>query len=268
MAVVISSSLVLSDAVVINPNNGRLCWRNYVTFGSVSATSETTDSPVTNLTNPSTAFAWEATSTSEQTITITGVGGGGLDYVAFARHNLEGGAEVRLRMGSSGNIATVEDWTAVTQDQQAILFLFTERYPSLIYLDIRNNTEAPKIAVLYAGLSTRLERRIYVGHTPVTYGREVVTVGGHSESGQYLGETVRRETRSTQVQLQNLTPDWYRQVLDPFIAQRPRQPAFFAWRPGTYPAEVGYVWLRGSPQPVNQRPNGMMEITIDFEAIV
>jgi len=98
MAVVISSSLVLSDAVVINPNNGRLCWRNDVTFGSVSATSETTDSPVTNLTNPSTAFAWEATSTSEQTITITGVGSGG----RLARNEPRGGRAAPNPRGDRG----------------------------------------------------------------------------------------------------------------------------------------------------------------------
>jgi len=64
-----------------------------------------------------------------------------------------------------------------------------------------------------------------------------------------------------------LTPQWYRDELDPFFAQRPRRPAFWAWRPSSYPAEVGYVWLSGSPQPSNQRSNGMMSVDFTFEGI-
>ena len=114
----------------------------------------------------------------------------------------------------------------------------------------------------------RLERKIYVGHTPITYGRDRTSINGVSENGQYLGEIVVRETNSTSVNLKNLTPLWYRQSLDPFFAAKPRAPAFWAWRQTTYPDEVGYAWIEGNPRPVNQRSNGMMEINWNFRGIV
>lgn len=262
--IIIGDSIVLTQQDLLNPNQARLCWRTVVGAGDVSATSQTSTSPVTNLANPSTAFAWQATSTAQQDIDV--VVDTAIDYIGIARHNLDGGAEIRIRFLVGAEYSTVFDW-ATPPDNQVILYFINEAEPDEIQINIRNNSEPPIIGVLYAGVSTMLERRIYVGHTPINLARDVTTVGSYSENGQYLGELIRREARSTQVALQNLTPEWYREELDPFIAQRPRRPAFFAWRPGDYAGEVGYVWLSGSPRMSNQRSNGMVQITMDFEGI-
>ena len=257
-------AMVLGTPEQIEPNQPRLGWRNFAGATDFSATSETEFSPASNLGNPSTAFGWEATSTDEQQIDIAI--DRPVDYIGLARHNLRGGAEMRIEFGFGGEFNVIINWFVVPS-RQALMFLFAEAEPDTIRIRIRNNIEAPRIAVIYVGRVTLLQRRIYVGHTPVTMGRTVETVGGYSESGQYLGEVQRREGRQTQVSMENLTPDWYRSTLDPFIAQRPRRPAFFSWRPGSYPTEVGYVWLTGNPQPSNQRANGMMQIDMSFEAI-
>ena len=132
---------------------------------------------------------------------------------------------------------------------------------------ISGATTAPTIAVLYAGLSTTLERGIYVGHTPISYGRDRSTINGVSENGQYLGEVVIRENFSTSVSLNNLTASWYRNTLDPYFALKPRRPCFWVWYPDSYPSEVGYCWVEGNPRPVNQRNNGMMQISWNFRGI-
>ena len=258
-------AMVLSQVVdQLRPNAGRLCWRSIVSETVVTATSEEDDNPVTNLANPSTAFVWVATSTDQQDIDVEI--GTVIDYIGIARHNLQQAAEIRIQFLVGATYFTVFDWANVPA-RQVLLYSINEAEPDGIRISIRNNPTPPSIAVLYAGVSTILQRNLYVGHTPITLGRNVSTVGGYSENGQYLGEVVRREGRSTSVQLSNLTPTWYRGELDPFIAQRPRKPAFFAWRPSSYPAEVGYVWLSGSPRPSNQRANGMMEISMEFEGI-
>jgi len=257
-------AMVLGTPEQIEANQPRLGWRNFADATDFSATSETEFSPASNLGNPSTAFGWEATSTDEQHIDINT--DRPVDYIGLARHNLRGAAEMRIEFSVGSGFSVVFDWFTVPS-RQVLMFLFAEAEPDTIRIRIRNNSEAPRIAVIYVGRVTLLQRRIYVGHTPVTMGRTVETVGGYSESGQYLGEVQRREGRQTSVSLQNLTPSWYRKTLDPFIAQRPRRPAFFAWRPESYGTEVGYVWLTGNPQPSNQRANGMMQIDMDFEAI-
>lgn len=264
MSIVISDSLVLSQQAQLNPNNGRLCWRNIITPGNLSATSEQALQPASNMTNPSTSFAWQAEDTDQQDIDI--VITSQIDYIGIARHNLRTVAEIRIQFLVGANYVTIFDWAQVP-DRQAILYLINEASPEEVRISIRNNPEPPRIAVLYAGLSTLMQRRIYVGHTPVTYGRRLTVVGGMSESGQYLGEVTRRESRFTNVNLQNLTPDWYREELDPFFAQRPRRPAFWAWRPDRYSAEVGYCWLAGDPTMSNQLANGFVQASFDLEAI-
>jgi len=264
MATVISNSLVISQKDLRSPNNPRLCWKNIITPTSVTATSQQPLQPVQNLANSSTSFAWQATSTSQQDIVIST--GQNVDYVGIARHNLDQTAEYRLNIVVDGATFTLVPWSNVPP-RQALLLLFNEAAPDQIVLSIRNNPEPPRIAVLYTGLSTVLQRRIYVGHTPITYGRNLSVVGGMSESGQYLGELIRRESRSTSVKMENLTPDWYRSELDPFFAQRPRKPCFWAWRPDSYSAEVAYAWISGDPDVSNQRANGMMETSFDLEAV-
>lgn len=261
---VISDSLVVTDQEILNPKYGRLCWQNILRTADVTFTSETTEHPASNVVNPSTSFYWQADSTDQQDITIQV--GADIDYIGIARHNFGPDAEIRIAFVVNGYEFSVYNWDT-PPSRQIQLYLFNPWYADEVLVQIRGNDVPPLLGVVYAGLSTKLQRKIYVGHTPITYGRDVVTVGGYSENGQYLGELIRREGRSTNLSLQNLTPDWYREELDPFIAQRPRFPAFFAWRPGQYQAEVGYVWLTGSPRPVNQRSNGMMSIDLQLEGI-
>lgn len=260
----ISSGFVLSFQDILNPNQPRLCWQSFVDPDNVTATSETDENPVTNLTNPATSFVWQASSTAQQDIDF-GVEGE-VDYIGIARHNFGGATEVRLQFKIGTDYVTVRDWFQPPL-QQTILILFNIASPDEVRISIRGNVSPPILGVVYIGRATVIQRRIYVGHTPITYGRNVQTVGAVSESGQYLGELVRRESRSTSIALQNLTPQWYRDELDPFVSQRPRRPAFFAWRPQSYPNEVGYMWLSGNARPSNQRPNGMMQITLNMDGI-
>jgi len=260
MATIISTGFVLGEAE--QGDKGVLCFNNIITPENITATSSTAENPITNVTNPATAFLWEAGSTATQTITVT-TDGSEVDYIGIARHNLN---QIGLAVSIKYNGVTVVPAQAIS-DTQAILFLRGIATPSTIQIVITGATEAVKIGVIYIGKKLELQRGLYVGHTPVTYGRDRVAVNGISENGQYLGEIVVRETVSTQVSLQNLTPEWYRSMLDPYIGMKPRKPCFFAWKPAKYPAEVGYVWIEGNPKPVNQRSNGMMQIDWNFKGV-
>lgn len=258
----LTTNLVLSLAQ-ISENSGRLCYHNIVDTNSITATSEATGKPATNMANPSTAFGWEALDTSDQTITIINQSSEPIDYIGIARHNLsQSGVELRIRFDG----ATVRNYVPIS-DVQAQLFLFEEATPGTIQIDIRGASEPVKMSVIYVGMSLQLQRNIYVGHTPINYGRDRAVINGVSQSGEYLGQVVTNETLSTSVSLQNLTPDWYRESLDPFFASLPRPPCFWAWRPVSYPTEVGYCWVEGNPRPTNQRSNGMMQISWNFRGI-
>jgi hypothetical protein len=126
----------------------------------------------------------------------------------------------------------------------------------------------PYLAVLYAGELLLLQRRIYVGHTPIKFGRRLNLANHRSIDGNFLGRIVLSEKTETSIALKNLTSTWYRNYMEPFLLAAQEIPFFFAWRPGTYPTEVGYVWLTGDPVPVNQLSNGMMQVSFDVEGVV
>lgn len=187
--------------------------------------------------------------------------GQSVDYIGIARHNLN---QISLTVTVRYNGITVVNAVPIS-DVQALLFLQNEAVPDNVEIIIKGATIAPQIGVIYIGKSLRLERNIYVGHTPITYGRNRKTINGVSENGQYLGGIDVRSNNVTSVNLQNLTPTWYRSFLDPFFKLSPRIPCFWAWRPETYPDEVGYAWVEGEPNMSNQRANGMVQVSWNFK---
>ena len=268
MSTVISSDMVAQDQI-IPLNSGFLGYINYVNSSNVTTTNSDPNFPITNVANPSTNFRWIANNNAGRVITIQN-NGAAVNYIGIARHNL---AQPSVQVKIALNGVTVIDFSPVF-DEQSLLFMFQEAMPDTIeiYIQDPSNINAPvgnalEIGVIYAGLGIRLERNIYVGHTPITMGRDRTAINGVSQSGEYLGEVVTNQSLSTNVTLSNLTPDWYRSTLDPFFKRNPRPPAFWAWRPSKYPAEVGFCWINGNPRPANSRGNGMMDISWDFVGI-
>jgi len=260
MTIAISRGFYLGQGV--RSDAPLLAYKTIVSSSNIAATSEDPLYPVTNVTNPATSFFWQASSSADQAITIT-TAGQTINYIGIARHNLaQSGLQVEIKFDGT----TVVPADGVGNDQ-VLFFLISEASPQTVTINITGASDPALIAVIYMGEAIEFERNIYVGHTPITYARERDAIDSVSENGQYIGQIVRNEFKVSQINLMNLTPTWYRQTLDPFLAQSPRPPAFFVWRPDTYSTEVGYVWITGNPKPVNQRANGMMQISMNIKGV-
>lgn len=270
MTVVFSPNLVLPNAGRNGPNgnNPLIGYKNIVTLGGVTASSELSDFPATNVVNPATDLMWRASSADDVTFDVENSTNAMVNYVGIAGHNF-GSAEIAVTIaGDDGS--GFEDLTlpVIPGHNGPMLFRLPDTYGmETIRVSLVEGNAAPAMAVVYVGQLLVLQRRMYVGHTPINYGRSVDVINGISESGNYLGSIIVGEVRETQVELQNLTPDWYRAHLDPFIAVGKTTPCFFAWRPQQYPDEVGYCWITNNPKPVNQRSNGMMAIAFDLRGV-
>lgn len=266
--IVISSSVVLAQAgEAINANNPRIGYHNVVTATNISADEEADDEPVRNLGNPATYLAWRGETTSEQAVTITLSEAQSVNYFAIAKHNLGStGATIAFEYSDDG-----EDWTTVETIEPSSDYALIVEFDSvsaLFYrLSLTPGTAAPSIAVLYVGQILALQRRIYVGHTPITYGRKTSVSNGRSENGQFLGRVLRREFLQTGVDLKNITPSWYRTYMEPFAEAARTKPFFFAWRPLSYPAEVGFSWLSNDMNVVNQLSNGYMQLSFNMQGV-
>ena len=264
----ISSSIVLAQAgETINANNPRIGYRSIVTASNVSADEEADDEPVTNLANPATYLYWRGTSTSAQAVTVSLEAAADVDYFAIAKHNLGStGATVAFQSSADG-----ETWTTIEtiepSSDYALIVEFDSVTAQFYRLSITPGTEPPAIAVLYIGEILVLQRRLFVNHTPLVYGRKTTVSSGMSESGQFLGRVVRRQLYSSSVTMGNLTSAWYRSHLDPFFEAARTKPYFWAWRPAQYPHEVGFAWMNGDPSMTNQRANGMIQIEFSMSGV-
>jgi hypothetical protein len=191
-----------------------------------------------------------------------------VNYVGIASHNLGStGASYVLQYSTDGLIWTDAIDQRMAADDAAILHEFDDVTARWYRLSLTPGSAVPSIAVLYIGRVLRLERRIYVGHTPIVYGRRYTVSSNYSENGQFLGRVLRRTTLSSSVSMENITPSFYRTDVDPFFQAASVTPFFFAWRPSDYPREVGFAWLTGDPEVTNQRPNGMMQIGFSMQGI-
>lgn len=269
MTVFVSSNVVL-EVDGANGNNGVIGYDQRATLLNISSTTEDADFPVTNLVNHSTISIWKSTETaSDEYITWTLNTTEDIDYVAVANHNFGSGAitiSVETQVTDGGPWGEVSSEVLLTQDGP-VIFRFDPQAVYGVRLRMQPTGTAPQAAVMYVGKLLVLQRRTYVGHTPIPYGRNTDISNGRSENGHFLGRVVLREKLNTSVSLQNLFPSWYRTHMEPFIIAAREVPFFYNWRPQDYPLETGFCWLTADAQPSNQRPNGMMQIDLQMSGV-
>lgn len=257
MPLVISSSVVLS-ALGTDLDLPLVGWHNVVTTSNIAATSAATGSPASNLANPATHLKWIAGNTdTPQYITITLDGLTEIGYLAIAGHNFgTSGATISVEVEVDGSPAYEEIASeAIYSDDTPLIFWITPSvYPDAIRIKIQPVDSSPGIepeaAVVYAGVPLRLQRKLYAEHTPISMARKVEVSNSRSESGEFLGRVILGETRQSTAKFRLFTPEWWRANMPDFLDAAKEAPFFFAWRPSSYPLEVGYVWLENDPMPV------------------
>lgn len=269
---VISRDAVLSidPTGEVDANSPLIAYHSLVTVSNVTSDTASADYPITNVANPLTFLEWRASSNATQYVYVSLNFNSPVDYVAIARHNLSSAGITVSVEGSNDNGAT---WpltlvsSTVLSDDDPTILRFTSQVLTNVRLKLVGGSTPARIAVLYAGKLLVLQRRIYVGHSPMKYNRVTRSITGMSESGNFLGRVVVDEKRTSEVSLENLPPSWYRSYLDPFFVDAQERPFFFAWRPQKYPAEVGFCWMVGNPNVSNSRNNGWMSASFSMEGI-
>lgn len=279
MSVVISSSFVVSPSVsgggTINADNPLIGWHSIVADATISTTTEEAEFPADFMANPATHLRWVgqlASPAVDEYVTVTNPDLVDLDYIAIARHNFFT-AQIPVSVEYLDVNSSPEAWVELIAEvllpnDGPALFRFPKLPYAAIRLRLQPGTAAPTIAAVYCGALLVLQRRVYVGHTPIPYGRELMIANHRSVAGNFLGRIVLGKKTKTAANLQNLTADWYRANMEPFLQNAQERPFFFAWRPSSYPYEVGYCWLVNDPMPKNQLANGMMQVDLQMEGVV
>lgn len=272
MPVILGGGLVLQPApAAFSANNPIVGYHNVITVAGVVAETEAAGAPALNLANPSTYLFWRGANATAQRITfsIPAEYVGLIDYVGVAAHNL-GTVAASIAIEARANV--LDAWTQqvapqMLSDDSPYLGRFTPASFAEVSILLGAGAAAPQIAAVYVGKLLVLERRIYVGHQPMTFNRETSFTTGESEEGQFLGRLQSKQMQRTALDLQNITPAFYRSSVEPWFQHAATKPFFWAWRPSSYPHEVGYAWSLGDPTVSNQRSNGMMQAALNLRGI-
>lgn len=261
--------MVILPSGVSLPDNPRIGYDSLVTAGSLSSDEENSDFPISNLENDASYPPWKGETTGAQTITLSLSGAQAVDYIGLARHNFgTAGITYTLQHSNSSGGPWTNIVNASPTDDRPILHQFTETTDQFFRLSLSGGSAVPELAVWFIGQILVVERRIYVGHSPVTLSPQRRVSTGRSENGQFLGRIRRATTYRSRISLQNLDADWYRNNLDPFVQIVDNQAFFWAWRPDSFSDEVAYCWADEEPQPANQRSNGMMQWDLAVQGLV
>lgn len=275
---VFPSGFVLSEETAGRPlTYPRIGYQTY-TFDLdatyVTASSEEDDGPSDAPLRPDTGEAWQPSSLPATWLLDLGTSRD-VDYIGVAGHSIGSEACSILVETSTGSVAgspPEQVWDQFSEDvtpadDAPILFLDDSRVARYIRVTLTGSGDSPRIAVIYVGEVLSMERPIYGGHTPLTLSRDTVLSQSLSRAGQFLGQGFRRNGVSGSASFQNLTATWYRANFDPFVKSARRFPFFWAWRPATFPLEVGYVWAPDDIRPSNMGKRDLMAVAFSMQGI-
>jgi hypothetical protein len=250
-----------------------LFWDNVVSETNVHAESDP-DFPASNVANPSTALKWKhdivgSPASALEYFTIDVSQAAPINYVAIAGHNFaSAGVAVGLELASFnspiGGAESIFEPQIPTEDGP-LIFVFTEReVEDVRILFAPGAGDAAEMAVVYAGSYTEMEEGIQADHSPLPLSRISDFVNGMSESGQFLGRITLSSQLESSASFANMSKDWIRSDLIPFLEFAEENPFFFAWSPLTYSDETAFAWLSSDPVPVFDI-DGYGSITLDMQ---
>lgn len=264
MTVVISPSLVENGGAT-PLTHARIGWQNLIRDGGVTQTGgEVEGFPADAVLRATTWERWKPASLPA-TLTIDAGSAVSGSYLGIAAHTLgSNGCTVTYEYSNDGS-----EWIQIEAfepaNDRAIMVLFTEIQAQYWRLTI-DGTTAPTVGVVYIGDVLVMQRRIYGGHSPIDLSRTTEIRPNRSEKGQWLGRSIIRQGRATSFSWEHLTPAWYRDNFDPFVASAREYPFFISWYPDKYPEAVAYCWTNRDIQPSNMGTGkGLMEVSMQVE---
>jgi len=268
--IIVPDALILSASVTPTPMThariGYQTWARGLEPSAVTVSSASANGPKDAPLREDTYEFWEPT---ELPATWRVDLGAGLpvDYVGLAGRF--GSAGVSVQVDTSTNST---DWEAlassVTPETDApLMFLDDERVARFVRVTFTGGGVMPQLAVFFPGVSLAMQRSIYGGLTPITMARRTEKYQAFSRGGQFLGQGFRRHGVSASASFRFLTAEWVRSDFDPFVRSARQYPFFFAWRPQTFPLEVGYVWVEEDIRPVNMGRNTFMQVGWEMQGV-
>lgn len=233
--------------------------------GTVTAVGDTEGAPAAN--RSMTWEFWSPPGPTPNTWTITPASGQTVDYCCIGAHTIgTDGATLTIEYESAPAVWTSIITNAVISDDSPIFAIFAPVTGTAFRITV--STTVARIGVIRFGTALQMPQALYAGHTPLQLSRQTTMRSNKSTTGEFLGRTRLRNARATQIGWTHLRASWVRQNWLPFELAVEQDPFFLAWRPETFPEDVGYCYVDAgaTPVPSNMGIRDFMSVSMNVIA--
>ncbi|APC46583.1 hypothetical protein [Alteromonas phage PB15] len=245
------SALTANAGTKITPpfplNHARILYDNVLEdYSTVTANNQSAGYPAINALKPNTYESWRFTTSSSTMQVDFGGGVKTFDMLCIGAHNLgRAGANIQVwyEPEPGGTFFQFDTTKSPLFDQQQHPIVFySQTAVSALTIEIRITSASgvPSIGYISAGVALQMQRPFFNGHTPITDGDATQYYSNRTESGEIIGQQIRRQGYETSADWQNLDDDWYRTYFAPFKQAAKLRPFFFAWNLLECPDDVGF----------------------------
>ena len=269
MPIYVSDGIFIPEEVAgitAGVNSPRIGIQNISNRANIYAsTNELPTNPSYLTSTPSTAERWKQSEATTHIWAMSNVSSSPVDYVGIAAHRGLIGRQVEVRAVIDGVLTTVFGPQLILSSDSIFVF-FPECTPTIVYAVFESDEAFSfEIGIINVGKTVFLPRNIYVGHTPITYGRSARRLFAASDSDEFLGQKLTGVSLTSSVNMENIPPVFYRDYLfNQFHVPSEYLPFFWAWRPNSYPLESGFCWLSGDISVSNAKSNGFMSLAFSM----
>ena len=254
---------------------GRVLYDNLARQSGATITWSGTESTAQPYEN---AFDWRdfslfrVTATETANLDIVLPLGGTLDCwsVFTSKYEATAAATITLYYESAPAVFTQLGQVTITDEAKLSMIAFTEVTVAAgrkIRFTIAASDEDLLIRQLAAGPRLDFPMGQFQGITPPNLLQGVVQDTVVGVNGSFLGRNIRREVRTTEIDLMYLDPDWVRSEWQAFAQHAKKNAFFYMWAPELYPNEAVFAWGKINP-PVNSGPAALMQVSMPLNCLV
>lgn len=235
----------------------RVGWQSH--SGTVTATNAAAGFPAADALDPRTFNAWKP-SAFPASWTLTFPSARVVSYVAVGAHTIgTSGANVQIEVPDGlGGWNLVAGTSDVPGDDGALMFLLSPASRTAIRVTVSDlgGASLPELGNIRVGPVMEWPQRAQFTGTPITEARQIEYEFNQSQTGEWLGQTVKRRGLAFDASISHLSEAWTASTYAPFRAYADTgNPFFYAARPVKYPDEVAYCMADGLIQSERATPN-------------
>ena len=190
-----------------------------------------------------------------------------VDTVFIAAHNLgTDGATVLIQTAATVGGSFTTRATITPTHNGTIAAMFNNAGAPYVVREVRisitGGSGAASVGIIRFGEALQMQQPVYGGVQPIGLSRLVETRHAMSETGQWLGRTIQRQARRTQMPWTHLNAAWYRDNFEPFSLALPQTPFGLIQNPARMPESVAWCWTDETPAPANMGIKDYMQVSL------